>query len=256
MIDLPKKFNLCTEMRKLYLSNDYYVSISRENESSEDNYWSNSIDPDGNKRNRIDEKEQYLSDITTELNYIKQLKSGKILDIGCGLGWLLSAVEEDWKKHGVEISKYASEYAAQYADIKNEHFLNADYESNFFDLIVMHHVIEHTQDPIKNLKKAIKILKDNGIIIIATPDFDSGCARHFGNNYRLLHDSTHISLFSNDSMHRMLRDHSLVIDYVDYPYFNTKYFNQDSLNRLFNVKEISPAFYGNFMTFYCRKNKS
>ena len=139
MIDLPKKFNLCTEMRKLYLSNDYYVSISRENESSEDNYWSNSIDPDGNKRNRIDEKEQYLSDITTELNYIKQLKPGKILDIGCGLGWLLSAVEEDWKKHGVEISKYASEYAAQYADIKNEHFLNADYESNFFDLIVIHH---------------------------------------------------------------------------------------------------------------------
>ena len=255
MIDLPESFDLCTEIRKLYVSKNYYIPLVRENDFSEDTYWLDGIDPDGKKRNRISEKEQYLSDISTELNYINKLKPGKILDIGCGLGWLLSAVETGWKKYGVEISKYASENAAQYADITNDHFLNADYESNFFDLIVMHHVIEHMQDPIKNLKKAIKILKGNGIIIIATPDFDSGCARRFGNNYRLLHDSTHISLFSNDSMHRMLRDHLLEIDYVDYPYFNTKYFNQDSLNRLFNVEEISPAFYGNFMTFYCRKNQ-
>jgi hypothetical protein len=112
------------------------------------------------------------------------------------------------------------------------------------------------QNPVENLEKALKILKDDGIIIIATPDFDSGCARRFGNNYRLLHDSTHISLFSNDSMHRMLRDHLLEIEYVDYPFFGTKYFNKENLDRLFNIEETSPAFYGNFMTFYCRKNQS
>ena len=99
------------------------------------------------------------------------------------------------------------------------------------------------------------MLKDGGTMIIATPNFDSGCARLFGNNYRLLHDSTHISLFSDDSMQRMLRDHSLLVDYVDYPYFNTRYFNKENLDKLFKTNEISPAFYGNFMTFYCRKNK-
>ena len=238
MIDLPKYFDLSVEMKKLYISKDYYAPIKRNNNFSKDDYWLESVDPDGNKRNRIDEKEQYISDISAEMDYINKLKPGKILDIGCGLGWLLSAVDDAWEKHGVEISQYASEYATKYANIKNDDFLNVDYDSNFFDLIVMHHVIEHMENPIENLKQAIRMLKDGGTMIIATPNFDSGCARLFGNNYRLLHDSTHISLFSDDSMQRMLRDHSLLVDYVDYPYFNTRYFNKENLNKLFKTNKI------------------
>ena len=143
MIDLPKYFDLSVEMKKLYISKDYYAPIKRNNNFSNDDYWLESVDPDGNKRNRIDEKEQYISDISAEMDYINKLKPGKILDIGCGLGWLLSAVDDAWEKHGVEISQYASEYATKYANIKNDDFLNVDYDSNFFDLIVMHHVIEH-----------------------------------------------------------------------------------------------------------------
>ena len=99
---------------------------------------------------------------------------------------------------------------------------------------------------------AWKILKKGGIILLGTPDFDSGCARLFGNNYRLLNDPTHISLFSNDSMHRFLRDHGFTIDYVEYPFFNTRHFTEDNLKALFNTSKVSPPFYGNFMTFYCQ----
>ena len=88
---------------------------------------------------------------------------------------------------------------------------------------------------------------------MATPDFDSGCARQFGPNYRLLHDPTHISLFSNDSMHRFLRDHGFKIFRADYPFFETRYFTKENLIRLFDTGEVSPPFYGNFMTFYCQK---
>ena len=99
-----------------------------------------------------------------------------------------------------------------------------------------------------NMSKSIYIF---GIILLGTPDFDSGCARLFGNNYRLLNDPTHISLFSNDSMHRFLRDHGFTIDYVEYPFFNTRHFTEDNLKALFNTSKVSPPFYGNFMTFYC-----
>ena len=76
-----------------------------------------------------------------------------------------------------------------------------------------------------------------------------------GNNYRLLNDPTHISLFSNDSMHRFLRDHGFKIDQVEYPFFNTRYFTKNNLNDLFNTSRVSPPFYGNFMTFYCQPIK-
>jgi hypothetical protein len=54
-------------------------------------------------------------------------------------------------------------------------------------------------------------------------------------------------------MHRFLRDHGFIIDRVEYPYFETRYFTQENLMRLFDTDRISPPFYGNFMTFYCRK---
>jgi D-sedoheptulose 7-phosphate isomerase len=88
---------------------------------------------------------------------------------------------------------------------------------------------------------------------LGTPDFDSGCARRFGKNYRLLHDPSHISLFSNDSIQRFLRDHGFIIDRVEYPFFETRYFTQENLMRLFDTTQISPPFYGNFITFYCHK---
>ncbi len=50
-------------------------------------------------------------------------------------------------------------------------------------------------------------------------------------------------------MHRLLRDFGFVIDKVDYPFFETRYFTPENLMRLFDINKISPPFYGNFMTF-------
>jgi hypothetical protein len=96
-------------------------------------------------------------------------------------------------------------------------------------------------------------MADDGLFILATPNFDSGCARRFGERYRLLHDKTHITLFSDDSMRRFLRDHGFRIERSDYPYFETPYFTEENLRRLMDTEQVSPPFYGNFMTFYCRK---
>ena len=112
-----------------------------------------------------------------------------------------------------------------------------------------HHVIEHVFDPHKFIIKIKSLLKKNGNLVISTPDFDSGCARRFKNKYRLLHDDTHVSLFTNDSMHRFLRFHNFFIKKVYYPYFDTTYFNKKNLYSMLKSNKISPPFYGNFMTF-------
>ena len=248
--------NLPEDMSSLYKSKDYYISLERDNDISyEDKYWGHIIDPDGVKRTRDTdtERKQYLADNQCELSYISKLLPGRVLDIGCGLGWILSVISDEWEKYGVELSKFASDKANNHAQILTGAFTENNFIDNWFDLIIMSHVIEHIEDPVDNIKEVSRILKKRGSLILATPDFDSGCARLFGNNYRLLNDSTHISLFSNDSMHRFLRDNGFNILKVDYPYFNTRHFNEDNLLRLFDNKSISPAFYGNFMTFYCVK---
>lgn len=118
----------------------------------------------------------------------------------------------------------------------------------------MYHVIEHLKDPIAALKKVYTMLAPGGTFIIGTPDFDSAAARRYGKKFRMLHDPTHISLFSSDSMHRCLRNQGFKIKQVEYPYFDTPWFTKENLMRILDVDGVSPPFYGSIMTFFCENN--
>lgn len=246
-----KTFNLTAAMANLYKTMDYYVSLPPRALQDSDNYWSQTIDPDGQSRNRLQEAQAYLANIKEELEFIEGLEPGKILDVGCGPGWLLSAIDPGWDKYGIEPSRKAGAIAASHANIEIGTFEDADVKNKTFDLIVMYHVIEHMKNPVDALRSAQSMLRPEGHMVLGTPDFDSGAARRYGANYRLLHDPTHISLFSNDSMHRLLRDVGFKIDNVAYPFFDTAYFNRRTLLNLLSPSGISPPFYGSFMTFYC-----
>lgn len=236
------------------MSQNYFVRRSPPvNVSYEETYWGVITDPDGQVRDRRLERERYLEDLKIELSFINSLPIGRMLDIGCGLGFLLSGVASAWERHGVEVSEFAATHATQYANVFQGRLEEAGYPDGYFDLVVIYHVIEHVEQPEVLLQEIRRVLKPEGWLILGTPDFDSGAARRFGENYRMLHDVTHISLFSNESMHRFLRDHGFGIERVEYPYFETRYFNRETLLALLDTSGISPPFYGNFMTFYCRK---
>jgi len=231
---------------------EYYIKreLLKKTDFNE-SYWGTIVDPDGIVRNRLEERERHLEDLCNEIKYINSLNPGKILDVGCGLGYFLSGVDDAWERFGVEISEFCADYAQKWGKIFVGQLEDLKFAHNDFDVIVLHHVIEHVENPINLILEIKKILKKSGTLLLGTPDFDSGCARLFGKNYRLLNDPTHISLFSNDSMHRFLRDHGFTIDHVEYPFFNTRHFTDDNLKALFNTSKVSPPFYGNFMTFYC-----
>ncbi|MBC8247536.1 MAG: methyltransferase domain-containing protein, partial [Deltaproteobacteria bacterium] len=219
----------------------------------ESNYWGTVVDPDGVERDRLKERENHLMDVATELTFLNDLPGGAILDVGCGLGYLLSGLDGRWECQGVEISEFAADHAGEWGRIFKGSLEDAKYSSGQFDAVVFHHVIEHLVDPLKTLREIRRIMKPGGWLILGTPDFDSGCARLFGSRYRLLHDDTHVSLFTDESMHRLLRDEGFVIEKVDYPYFSTRHFTKENLLRMLDLDCISPPFYGSFMTFYARK---
>ena len=79
-------------------------------------------------------------------------------------------------------------------------------------------------------------------------------ARKYGNKFRLLHDKTHTSLFSKDSLLRFLRDYGFDILSIDFPFEDTQYFNKKFFLAAFQKKKnFSPPFYGNFMTILAKK---
>lgn len=246
-----RNINLQDLMRSLYESKDYFIHIEPESIDYEEQYHLITTDPDGNIRNLLEEREHSLAATKEISGFLSELKPGKILDIGCGPGWILSSLGDEWDKHGLEISKFASKHAEQFAKIYNGE-LDGFKEVNF-DVVIINHVIEHINDPVAAILKIHSLLKKEGVLILGTPDFDSGAARRYGSNFRLLHDPTHVSLFSSDSMHRFLRDFGFEIKYVEYPFFDTVWFNKDNLLKLLDEKVISPPFYGSAMTFLCKR---
>ncbi len=219
----------------------------------EASYWGEIVDPDGNRRNRIVEREQRIADVKEELDYINGLQPGRMLDIGCGMGDLLSAVRDGWEKHGLEVSELAAREASKYANIFVGHLKDAPYRSEYFDLVVMNHVIEHLEKPDEEILRVRGLLRHGGRLVIGTPDFDGAMARRYRERYRLLHDRTHISLFSRVSLRHFLEDYGFEVERESFPYFETRHFNKENLLRLFDTEGVSPPFWGSFMTFYCIK---
>ena len=218
----------------------------------EEGYWGVVKDPDGNVRDLSLEREKKLVDLKNELAFVNALPPGRLLDVGCGLGYLLSGVDPKWDRHGVEISEYAAEKAEQYGEIIHADLMSAGYPDRFFDVVTLYHVIEHMENPERELLEIKRVLKPGGWLIVGTPNFDSACARRFGDKFRMLHDVTHISLFSAESLRRLLEDNGFSVESEDYPFFETRYFTRENLERLFDTTQMSPPFYGSIMTLYAR----
>jgi CMP-N-acetylneuraminic acid synthetase/2-polyprenyl-3-methyl-5-hydroxy-6-metoxy-1,4-benzoquinol methylase len=224
-------------------------------------YKNDNIDPDGLVRNilyeessRVEFSKDEIRFINNHLKEIENIKRPKFLSIGLGGGYAENKISEKYEKYGIEPDINASKIASKYVDhLFNDTFENVSFDNRVFDVILAHHVIEHVENPIQFIKRISKIIRIGGKLVIGTPDFDSGAARRYGSNYRMLSDVTHISLFSEAGLRELLSDFGFIIDYVDYPYFDTKYFTKDNLEKMLDKDIVSPPFYGNIMTLYATK---
>ena len=223
---------------------EYYKH--REGEVDYENYWKVTNDPDGVERERLES--DYLINFKAEIEFVNSMNAKTILDIGFGIGWFLKAVNVS-HKHGTEISMYARMKSSEFGVIgKNTQFFNI----GKYDVITLLHVIEHIVTPLTTMQEVKRLLKPGGHLIIATPDFDSITARRFGDKYRLLHDKSHVSLFSCAGLYRMLIDLGFEILKVERPFYETTWFTEENLRRLFDTSKVSPPAYGNFLTIYAR----
>jgi len=214
-------------------------------------YWTPRQDPDGVLRTRCtdEERDWYLEGVAEEINYAKRLDAYSVVDFGAGPGWFLDELNCR-QKVAVETSGRArGQLHAKGIEVVS---VLESLASSEFQLVIANHVIEHLRDPIDAIQQIHRILIPGGDLIIGTPDFGSPCAQRFGANYRMLHDETHCSLFTLESMHRFLRDHGFRILDVRFP-FPDRYATAENFARWHDTSKVSPPWPGNWMTFYCQR---
>ncbi len=204
-------------------------------------------------RDALSESKEWVKNNVETINFIQDIltrnKVSSVLDFGCGPGWLLSSLKGNFRKVGIENSKLARMEAGKYFDV----FPSISDISVNFDLIIFNHVIEHLENPIDLTIKLSKLLAPNGRLIVGTPNFASAMAVLFREKYRMLNEPSHISLFSFDSILRLMRDLGLQIEACAEPFFEGPYFTKENLLKIDSELDVSPPFFGNFVLISAKK---
>lgn len=172
-------------------------------------------DPDGRTRDMRSDEEarRWAGERRDVLAWLPQ--GASVYDLGCGDG-KLKVARPDLKVWGFDPDRDASLVAT------NRGYELDDRDAAAFDALWCCHVVEHMSDPLTGLAVGIGAVRPGGLVIVETPDFGSPVALEWGERFRLLHDPTHISLFTTESLVRMLRALNVEVLEVVFPgYFGS-----------------------------------
>lgn len=130
----------------------------------------------------------------------------KILDIGCGRGEFLSSLSDtDFDKYGLEINP-AGYRICKEQGIKayNRQLKDLNFQGDSFDIITLWHVIEHLKEPKETILSIKKILKKDGVLVVATPNTDSLGFRYGKSSWFHLDSPRHLILYNLRSLEYLL----------------------------------------------------
>jgi SAM-dependent methyltransferase len=139
--------------------------------------------------------------------------SGTLLDIGAGTGAFVNTMQSGgWQVIGLE----PDATAAQQALLKyNIHLQRADtiytLGSHQFDAITMWHVLEHVHDLHGYFKRFSALLKPEGLLVIAVPNYTSTDAKFYQQNWAALDTPRHLYHFSPASMELLANAHGFIL---------------------------------------------
>lgn len=135
-------------------------------------------------------------------------RTGAILDVGSSLGLFLAvARDRGWHSTGLEISPPAADYARRTFGIPVIEASFEDHafpETTRFDVVTLWEVIEHLTDPLAALKKAYRVLHDDGLIVLGTPNVEHPYHLVRGYNDPMWDVPVHLTYFSKESLTKFL----------------------------------------------------
>jgi 2-polyprenyl-3-methyl-5-hydroxy-6-metoxy-1,4-benzoquinol methylase len=147
------------------------------------------------RRRTIKQKRKLIEKITGT-------KAGRLLDVGSGTGaFALEMKQHGWQVTGLEPDADARKIAAEVnkIDLKNisEFYLLPDHS---FDAITMWHVLEHVHDLQAYIQKLQSLLKQNGKLFIAVPNYTSKDAAIYQEHWAAYDVPRHLYHFSPASI--------------------------------------------------------
>ena len=133
-------------------------------------------------------------------------KEKNLLDIGCGTGDFLKIAQQNkWTVSGIEPNDNAREIAnikTSNSVYKTEELLK--FKAQSFDIITLWHVLEHLPKLNEHISILKSLLKSNGVLIIAAPNYKSYDAKYYKEFWAAYDVPRHLWHFSQSSISKLV----------------------------------------------------
>jgi 2-polyprenyl-3-methyl-5-hydroxy-6-metoxy-1,4-benzoquinol methylase len=152
------------------------------------------------RKRTLKQKRQLVCKVTSK-------KQGSLLDVGSGTGSFVKEMKDHgWQVTGLEPDADARKVAKEHfnCELEDSHKLFA-LAPDSFDAVTLWHVLEHVEDLTRYLEQLKLVLKSNGRLVIAVPNYTSLDASKYKGNWAAYDVPRHLYHFSPRSM-RMLME--------------------------------------------------
>lgn len=136
-------------------------------------------------------------------------RGARVLDVGCAAGDFVIATDEAFSTWGIDVSPHAIAIAkSRHPDAAGRLHVgpasDAPVPDNSFDAVTMWDVIEHLDDPVKELRAVSAKLKPGGLLFLSTPNIDTVVAKLMGPRWAFMTPPEHIGFFSRATLQTLL----------------------------------------------------
>jgi SAM-dependent methyltransferase len=124
--------------------------------------------------------------IRSDLDVTRPPAGARVLDYGCGSGKFLDVLQDcGWSTFGIETSGDEA--------FKRHQRLPAIPREATFDLILLHHVLEHLTRPLEVLRQASDATRAGGYLLVSVPGFDT-LSEHRDHKYMI--NRSHVTAYT------------------------------------------------------------
>ncbi|MBM3158776.1 MAG: class I SAM-dependent methyltransferase [Bacteroidetes bacterium] len=150
---------------------------------------------------------------------------GNLLDYGSGTGAFVAHMQKDnWKVIGVEPAANARSIAKNQFGVELLDLAAfAELPAAHFDVITLWHVLEHVHELNETLQHLRRLLKPEGRIFIAMPNYTSVDAFYFGSHWAAYDVPRHLYHFSPPAMRQLMSSNQLKVHAIKPMWFDSFY---------------------------------
>lgn len=165
---------------------------------------------------RRDKESLQVRDYATTRDFLAGLfpRRGRLVEIGCGLGFLLDYFHRDgWQVLGVDPDRLMARHAEEVLGVKvsTTTLTQAALDEAAFDVVLMMNVIEHLHDPAATLRDIHRLLKPGGVLVVETPRLDNWTFRLLGRRERNIACEGHVYFFTTRTLCALAKKAGLAV---------------------------------------------